>query len=304
MRPFFVLSFLLLAQVSFAQKVQAAIETLYKKYPQEKVVLSYSKPEYMAGETIFFKAYVLTGYEPSTISTNLYTELYDKDHKVIQQAIVPLFNGSGDGSFVLPPLLEENVYYVRAYTTYMLNYDEAFQYIKPVNIYNPYSAKRLQQKAVAWTAAVFAEGSKMLSGIETKLSVRLFTTGMLPQTWKAELLEKGTSNSIAEVQVLNSEIGSVRFTPAEGKQYAVRIVDNNAKEQTVDVPVAATRGTALNIQVGEDRIRYVIAMKNIPGNGIGYKLVGTVHDQLVFLATVKKSDGTAGGSIDAQAALF
>src|ERR1051325_1567038 len=110
-----------------AQKVEKAIEQLYKNYPQEKVVLSLSQPQYLAGETIYFKAYVLTGYEPSSISTNLYTELYDKDKHLLDKQIVPLLKGSGDGSFTVPASMAEDVYYIRAYTYWMLNFDEAFQ---------------------------------------------------------------------------------------------------------------------------------------------------------------------------------
>lgn len=298
MKVLFFLIFSIAAYTSSAQKVQAAIETLYKKYPQEKVVLSYSKPEYVAGETIFFKAYVLTGYEPTEVSTNLYTELYDKDRNVIQQAIIPLFNGSGEGSFVLPPSLEENVYYVRAYTRYMLNYDEAFQYLKPLNIYNPYSAKKLQPKPEAWTAAVFAEGGKLLNGITAKLSVRIYTTSTLPQTVKAQLVEKGTNNFVADVTMLNNETGTVLLTPVDGKQYAIKLTDNNGKEQWANVPAAASAGTALSLNVREEAIDYTVAVKNIPGNGAGYKLMGTVHDQVVFLASIKKSGGTVSGSIN------
>ena len=88
-----------------------------------------SKNDYLAGETIFFKAYALVGYEPSAISTNLYAELYDKNKNIISQQQVPLFNGSGEGSFAVSASLAEGVYYIRAYTRYMLNFDEEFQCI-------------------------------------------------------------------------------------------------------------------------------------------------------------------------------
>jgi hypothetical protein len=120
--PGFIILFISFTLSAKAQKVQQAIETLYKKYPQEKVVLSFSRNDYVAGETIYFKAYVLTGYEPTGISTNLYTELYDKNKVIIEQQVIPLLKGSGRGSFALPASLEENVYYVRAYTHYLLNH--------------------------------------------------------------------------------------------------------------------------------------------------------------------------------------
>src|SRR5688572_29523343 len=115
---------LCLSSVLLAQKAEQAIEKYSQQFPQEKVVLSLSKNDYLAGETIYFKAYVLAGYEPSAISTNLYTELYDRNKKIISQQILPIFKGSGEGSFQLPASMGEDVYYIRAYTRYMLNFDE------------------------------------------------------------------------------------------------------------------------------------------------------------------------------------
>ncbi|MDB5208555.1 MAG: hypothetical protein JWR72_3630 [Flavisolibacter sp.] len=298
MKAIIFILFLVCALSSPAQKVQQAIETLYKKYPQEKVVLSFSKNDYVAGETIYFKAYVLTGYEPTEVSANLYTELYDKNKKAIRQQIVPLLNGSGQGSFVLPVSLEENVYYVRAYTQLMLNYNEAFQYIKPVNIYNPYSAKILTPKPVQWTASAFAEGGSILNDVPAKLAVRLFSTGSLPQSFKGSLLEKGSNTSVAEIEPLNDEVGMVNFIPQAGKEYVLSIKDNVGKMQQVDIPKNSDSGSALHLRLSNDKIEYSIYSKNIASNGAGYKLAATIHDQLVYLGTVKKSAGIVKGTIE------
>jgi hypothetical protein len=55
-----------------AQSPEAVLQKFADNYLQEKVVLLLSKPEYLAGETVFFKACVLSGYEPSLLSTNYY----------------------------------------------------------------------------------------------------------------------------------------------------------------------------------------------------------------------------------------
>src|SRR5829696_2428202 len=171
MRKLFLFLLLLFSATLFAQRVKQAIDSLYN-YPQEKVVLSFSKNEYLAGETIYFKAHVLSGYEPSPNSTNLYTELYDKNKKIISQHIVPLFNSSGEGSFTLPASLAEDIYYIRAYTGYMLNFPEQFQCIRPVAVYNPASMYKLTQKPVQWNAKAFAEGGVLLNNVPSVVAVR------------------------------------------------------------------------------------------------------------------------------------
>ena len=115
-----------------AQQAEAVLQKFTETHPQEKVVLLLSKTDYLAGETIHFKAYALSGYALSGLSTNLYTELYNKEKKLLQKALVPLVQGSGHGSFVLPSSLAEDVYYIRAYTQWMRNFDEVFFYLQPV----------------------------------------------------------------------------------------------------------------------------------------------------------------------------
>lgn len=281
-----------------AQNAQQAIEKLYQSYPQEKVVLSFSKNEYLAGETIYFKAYVLTGYELSDISTNLYTELYDKHKQLVKQLFIPLLKGSGEGSIDLPASLSEDVYYVRAYTQYMLNYPESFQYIKPINIYNPSSPQKLRSKAVQWTAVAVAEGGTMLNDLPSMLSVRLNSTGRLPESWQGTLKEKATGNVIGPVNVLNNQVGTISFSPKAFKEYTITIKDNEGLEQVINVPKSKENGVALHLDVADDKLDYSIRMRNTAANGAGYKLVGTMHDRVVFMATIKRSNGLLDGSID------
>lgn len=281
----------------FAQKAEEAIQKLYQKYPQEKVILLYSKNEYVAGETIFFKAHVLTGYEPTYISTNLYTELYDKNKKLLDKKIIPLFGGSGDGSFTLPPSQAEDVYYVRAYTQWMVNFPELFQYLEPIRIYNPASQNSLRPKPVQWALKTAAEGGQLIAGEPTSLSVRLISVNPLPSSWSGHLREKGASQPVADVTVFNREIGMVRFVPEPGKTYTVVVKDaaGNVREQ--DLPPASETGTALRISLSPNKLHYTIHFKGQSTKGAGHKIFGTINDQPVFKADIQQSDGLVSGVI-------
>lgn len=282
----------------FAQRAQQAVETLYQKFPQEKVVLSLSKNDYVAGETILFKAYVLTGYEPSDISTNLYTELYDSRKQVIAKQMIPLVKGSGEGSFVLPASLAEDVYYIRAYTHYMLNFSEDFHYLKPLHIYNPVSLYKLTPKPAQWTATAFAEGGILLNDVPGAVAIRLFSTAGLPESWEGNLLEKESNTVVAPIEFLNNEVGIVRFIPSRTKTYVASIKDNLGNTQVVPIPNAADNGTMLQLRVTDTKIVYAIQTKNVAAKGAGYQLIGTMHDQVIFSALIKKSDGDVSGEID------
>src|SRR6187402_299843 len=124
-----VLFILCLSHLSAQLKPTEALSKLYNDYPQEKIYAWLNKPGFIAGETAWFKIYVFSGYDLSGISSNLYVELLNNDKKSISRKRYALMNGLAQGSIDLDSSLNEGVYYLRAYTDWMLNYDEQFQYI-------------------------------------------------------------------------------------------------------------------------------------------------------------------------------
>ena len=102
----------------------------------------FNKTAYVAGETILFKGYVFSEYELSYISSSLFVELYDAQKKLIGTKLLPIISGVAEGSIDTDNKLNEGVYFIRAYTTWMLNFNNHFQFIKQQLIYNPASTKK------------------------------------------------------------------------------------------------------------------------------------------------------------------
>jgi hypothetical protein len=280
-------------------KPEEAIQRLYSTYPQEKVVLNLSKSDYVAGETIFFKAYVLTGYEPSDISTNLYAELLDRNKKTISHQVFPIYKGSADGALQIPASQGEDVYYLRTYTRWMLNFPEQFNNLVTVKIYNPYSGNKIALKAVDWTAEIFPESGAIINDVSCQVGIRLKSQGSLPKSWKGQLLEDG--KPLEEVvNAYNSQVGSFQYTPIEGHSYSLKITDNNGTFKEVQIPQPRPTGVLLQLRPIGDRLAYRMYFHNIDSSGKGYKLVATINDQNVFAAVVRKSAGMVEGSISTK----
>ncbi len=205
-----ILFLLILTSISFlgvAQgKAEKALEKLYNDYPQERIILSLSKNEFIPGENIFYKGYVLIGYELTDISTNLYIELYNADKKLIDKEIAPVYKGVVNGSLMLPDSLQEGIYFIRAYTKWMLNFPEESQYLSYIKIYNPSSKRKLQLKPVQWTATAHPEGQKLIDGIPAKLAIRLSSEGSYPENWAATLFEEGKTEPLTSTNSLNPQV--------------------------------------------------------------------------------------------------
>jgi len=174
---FCVLLISMVTPVLAQTKLEKAITNLEDNYEQEKVYLLTDKSQYAAGDKIWFKSFVFDGYNRSALSTTLFVELYNSDKKLIDWKTVLLTNGEGSGDFQLKEDLPEQVYFVRAYTPYMTNFNEDFQIVKTLPVYNPNSTESLViSKNSDWSAKAFPEGGTFINGMPTKFAVRLLQT--------------------------------------------------------------------------------------------------------------------------------
>lgn len=273
-------------------KAEKALEKFEQIYPQEKIHLLFNKDHYVAGENLWFKSFVFDGYNRSNISTSLFVELYDSDKRLIDKKMISLLKGEGSGSFSLENTLEENVYFIRAYTTWMTNFSEDYHYLKPITVYNPASPQKLYPDTEApWSATLHPESGTFVDGISTKFAVRLHSKGITPSEWSGKVFEKGKPDTaIAQFKGLDQNIGSFNITPIAGKNYQLTLEDRAGKTMTLDLPVVAAAGINLHIESTDTAIKYSISAKNITENQL-YKIMGTMNSQLVYKAEIKKMTG-------------
>ena len=72
-----LLTFAFTFEDDLVQKIVNQFEKYHSQFPQEKAYLHLDKPYYTAGETIWFKAYLVeaTAHLPDTVSLPLYVDL-------------------------------------------------------------------------------------------------------------------------------------------------------------------------------------------------------------------------------------
>lgn len=286
-KPLIALS-LIVAPFYFSQnKAEEALKKFEENYPQEKIHLLLSKKNYVAGENLWFTSFVFDGYNPSTISTNVFIELYDQNKKQISKKIYPLINGKGSGSISLPANLKEDVYYIRAYTTWMGNFSDDFNEIIPITVYNPSSPEKLVKNTSApWTATIFPESGTFIDGINTKFAVRLQSKGETPTNWNGFITEtQNPETKLVTFKGFDQNTGAFNFTPIVGKKYQLTVEDDKGIKQTVNLPEVVSSGVNLQVQSQSDAIKFVLKGKNIDQNA-KYKIIGTINNQLVYKANV------------------
>lgn len=122
--------------------IAGRMEVFRKKYPQEKVHLHLDKPYYSIGDTIYFKAYAVNAEKnlPSAISNVLYVDVINETNNLLQTLRFSLTDGIARGTIPLVDSLAEGSYHIRAYTTWMRNWDDAFFFDKVITVGNGFNS--------------------------------------------------------------------------------------------------------------------------------------------------------------------
>lgn len=106
-------------------------------YPREKVYVHFDNSAYLMGDTIWYKAYVVSAssLRPTALSRVLYVQLVNADGMQVEKQILKLDSmGTASGAFSLKLPVREGYYEVRAYTREMLNWgsEACFSRVLPV----------------------------------------------------------------------------------------------------------------------------------------------------------------------------
>lgn len=288
-----------ISQLSAQDKIDKAIQNLEQNYPQEKVFLLLDKDKYVVGDNIYFKSFVFNGYGRSTISNTLFVELYDHNKNLVDKKTVFLKDGEGDGTFVLNDFLNEDVYFLRAYTTWMANFPEEFNFMKQVAIYNPNSEQKLVlDNNTKWTANVFSESGTFIENIPTKFAVRLYSQGTPPTAWSGYVIDsEKPTEKLATFKNLDENVGIFTINPKSGKKYKAIVEDNKGVKQTINLPAVSNSGINLQLTSDPKGINYKMVGANLAQGLQGYTIIGTISNQLVYRANIKTNANEASSNI-------
>src|ERR1700741_996112 len=118
-----------------SQKIDAFLTGVSKDQPAEKIYIHYDKEYYVAGETVWFKAYLFWNGKPSGLSNNFYLQLINARGEIISNKKYPVKGATVNGDIALPDSLPQGYYCIRALTPGMLNTGTDFFYSKNLFVY-------------------------------------------------------------------------------------------------------------------------------------------------------------------------
>ena len=290
-KKFFVLALLIfMVQSAIAQKLDSLFEIQWKADPQEKVYVHFDKSHYNPGETIWFKAYLFTGNQPSVSSKNFYAELLDEQGKVLQQKSAPIAFASANSHFDIDSNFTKPAVFFRVYTVSVLNSDTSFLYTKPIRIIQSKMVAEKSQAAQAPpTLRFLPEGGNWIENVPSNLAFIATDEKETPVEISGTITDN-TGAKVGSFSSIHNGMGAIELTPQEGRTYTATWKTENGRSFTTSLPLALKEGISLRLLNQGTNKRFVIHRSaNIGEAAHKVHIVAYMNQQLMFQANADMS---------------
>lgn len=290
-----ILSFcLLLSSAMYAQKPEELLGKWWQNQPIEKVYLHLDRESYVAGETIWFKAYLSSDYLPDTISTNLYVELVNPELSVISKSTSPVLIAVSNGQLELPDSLRTGTYTIRAFTPYMFKQSPDFIFKKSIVIYGRKQAENTAAETNGIRLEFFPEGGNLLLGKNNTVAFKATGQNGLPVKVNGSI-KNSKGEEVTTFTEYHDGMGLFELSPVAGEKYVATI---GAEKFPLPDPVA--KGIAITILPHPQGNFFEIHQNPADADFTAGYMIGQMQHQVVFRQEFKKPAEQLQGVINTQ----
>ncbi|MFT3902899.1 MAG: hypothetical protein QM727_06975 [Niabella sp.] len=265
-----------------AQDVAKLVDDYTNRLPPERAHIHLDKHQYAPGETIWFKAYLMTEIVPAIASKTFYIDWIDDKGNLLKHTISPLANAMTNGQFEIPDDYKGRLINVRAYTRWMLNFDTAFLYNKIIPILNRDSLSALQKIVIKPMLEFFPEGGNLIAGIPNKVAFKS------TDQWGRPLSIKGVVTGddgkvVDSLRTLHDGMGFLMITPRKGTSYKAKWHEGKNAEQTTAFPSPLADGLTIQVVVEPDKRGFTLkGTAGFAATSDSVHIVGTMFQHVVF----------------------
>ncbi|HTK20357.1 MAG TPA: carboxypeptidase-like regulatory domain-containing protein, partial [Mucilaginibacter sp.] len=289
------------------------IQTYSEAHKIENAYLHFDKPYYAAGDTIYFKAYVINSLHQLSESSRILTaEIIKPSGDILSTLKLPLTNGTAAGDFVLPDSLNGGTYRIKAYTNIMQHAgeDESFnQDLKIVNVPKNVAVSEIShdknQKdnaALSNTTSpkkidvqFFPEGGNLVNGVLSKIAFKAIAPNGSGTEIKGVITDE-SGNQVASFSSQHLGMGVITFKPTANKKYTSNITYNGGTAN-FDLPNAVDTGYALAIDNSNPDYLKVNISSGQQNNGNQVTLVGQSRGNVSYFTTIRLANHSSSTTI-------
>jgi hypothetical protein len=277
---FYALSLNLFAQ---EKTIFSKIEDYQKAFPTEKIYLSFDRPYYNLGDTLWFKSFLLNSdFIASTRSIKIYVELYNDSLQLVENKVIALNNGLGYGDFTLKRSLKEGTYSLRAYTNWQQNFGSSYFYQKSFYLGNAGEKTWLLDSY----QQVSTQGNTQQLDLKVKITnIRKEAVGLKD----LEVTLLNDKKKIMHTDLQTTAGGIIETTIPLGANkingnYNLLITDKKDKSRNVVLPISLQETDEIDLQFmpeGGNLVNGIygkVAFKAVGVDGMGKAIEGKIVD--------------------------
>jgi hypothetical protein len=282
---------------SSAQMIDSMMKVYAAGFPQEKLYLQFDKKAYNPGERIWYKAYLFTGFDPSPYSKNFYAELYDPNGNLILRNTAPIVESTATGSFDLPVSFNGTRIHIKAYTTWMLNFDTTFVYTKDLRIIGSSQDSAIHSDPSPTTLHFFAEGGDMIGGIENNIAFKAEDGYGQPKKVSGVLYDQ-SGKVLFNFNSIHNGMGKFLLAPEKQDAFYALWKDEKGVEHRTDLPPVSSSGIVLRVLNANQKLVFSVARSLETTTHQQVVVIAHMNQQMIYKAIVNLKDVTmSGGNI-------
>ena len=268
-----------------AQSGDPILKVYAKQYQQEKIHIHFDKDAYLPGETIWMKAYLMSGSKPSSISKNIYFDWTDIYGNLLAHTVSPIVESSSSSSFIVPAFLTGGAIHVKAYTQWMLNFDSSFLFNKDIAVLTGWDGNLRQERNSA-SIQFFAEGGDLINGIPSVVAFEATDQHGKPVDVKGVVKKSG--EVVDSFTTMHAGMGMFTFTPKNNETYTAYWKDEFGESHSTTLPQAKPTGAVMRISPTKNNTIHfrIERATDCPDNFKSLTLIATSNQQVIYQTAI------------------
>ena len=285
-------SFMLQSSVK-SQAIDSTLKIYANRYEQEKLHIHFDKDAYLPGETIWMKAYIQCGSKPSNYSKNIYFDWTDAQGNLLLHGVAPVVDGMSSGSFRVPDNLSGGAVHIKAYTQWMLNFDNNFLYNKDIPVLTQSDGSMPGRVKTTTTMKFYVEGGDLVNGLSSLVAFEVLDQNGKPITIRGAI--RNASNIVRDsISTQYNGMGSFRLKPVAGESYTAYWKDEFGEMHKTSLPAAKSSGIVMHLDAYRNgEIHYKIERTEDASKLKKLTIMTTINQKMVYSSPIDLSSNTA-----------
>jgi len=285
--------------ITLGQSLDSSLSVYNNKFPQEKIHIHFDKDTYLPGETVWMNAYLLSDGRPSAVSKNLYFDWTDANGRLLLHSIAPISEGGASSFFQIPAWVKNGVIHVKAYTQWMLNFDNSFLFNKDIPVLMPIEGNYPAPDKLQTTVRFYPEGGDLINGVSSSLAFEALNQHNRP-AGVSGVIKTANNIFVDSFYTTYNGMGSLRFKPMAGEHYSAYWSDETGEPHTTPIPDAKVNGLVLHADpYNNDQVHYKLEKSVDASNLTKIIVVGTINQKVVYRNSLILENNKAEGSLSA-----